>query len=150
MESARPAVASDLDAINALWAGAAEELSHERGGPLLLTREAAGIDVAQRMSSEHSTVVAGLYDEAVVGFAIARVEPLRDGSKLAVVEALYVEPDARAVGVGEALIDVVEQWATARGCAGLDSIVLPGMRDSKNFFEAHGLTARAIVVHRDL
>ena len=75
---------------------------------------------------------------------------LRDGSQLAVIEALYVEPDARAVGVGEALIDVVEEWAKARGCSGLDALVLPGMRDSKNFFEAFGLTARAIVVHRDL
>ena len=28
--------------------------------------------------------------------------------------------------------------------------VLPGMRDSKNFFETFGLVARAIVVHRSL
>lgn len=40
--------------------------------------------------------------------------------------------------------------ATAAGCLGIDALALPGNRETKNFFEASGLTARAIVVHRSL
>jgi hypothetical protein len=32
----------------------------------------------------------------------------------------------------------------------VDALVLPGHREGKNFFERFGLTARAIVVHREL
>ena len=42
----------------------------------------------------------------------------------------------------------VELWARATGCIGIESMALPGDRDTKNFFEAAGLIARAIVVHR--
>jgi hypothetical protein len=33
---------------------------------------------------------------------------------------------------------------------GIDAVALPGMRETKNFFEAAGLVARAIVVHKAL
>ena len=41
-------------------------------------------------------------------------------------------------------------WAKRWGCIGVDSLALPGDRDTKNFFETHGLVARAITVHRTL
>ncbi len=85
-----------------------------------------------------------------VGYAVGRVEVLRDGGRLAVVDELYVEPDAREVAVGEALMDDLLEWATAQGCFGIDALALPGNRATKNFFERYGLTARAIVVHKRL
>jgi hypothetical protein len=36
------------------------------------------------------------------------------------------------------------------GCVGIDALALPGNRQTKNFFESFGFTARAIVVHRRL
>ena len=48
------------------------------------------------------------------------------------------------------MIEAVESWARAAGCIGIDSLALPGDRATKNFFEAAGLIARAIVVHRSL
>jgi hypothetical protein len=33
------------------------------------------------------------------------------------------------------------------GCVGVDSWSLPGERETKNFYEAHGFTARSINVH---
>jgi len=48
------------------------------------------------------------------------------------------------------LLDYVIEWATERHCVGVDSLVLPGNRETKNFFESFGLVARAIVVHRAL
>ena len=45
-------------------------------------------------------------------------------------------------------MDLLVAWAHERGCVGIDALRLPGNRDTKNFFERFGLTARAIVVHR--
>ena len=66
------------------------------------------------------------------------------------IEDIYVDPGARAVGVGETLMNHLIDWCRARGCFGVDSLALPGDRETKNFFESFGLVARAIVVHRPL
>ena len=95
-------------------------------------------------------VLTGRFDDVVVGFAVMREDRLADGSRLGVIEDIVVTPEARGVGVGEALIDAVIGAARQRGCVGVDALVLPGNRASKNFFETAGLTARAIVVHRAL
>lgn len=102
------------------------------------------------LGTERELVLAGTIDGAVVGYAMAHEEPLEDGGRVAVLTDVYVEPDARGVGVGAALLDAAVAWATERGCRGIDSAVLPGMRASKNFFEAAGMVARLIVVHRPL
>ena len=52
--------------------------------------------------------------------------------------------------MGEAMLDLCLEWATSGGCIGLDSLALPGDRQTKNFFESFGLVARAIIVHRRL
>ena len=64
------------------------------------------------------------------------------------VDDLYVEPEARGVGVGEAMMDARPRLGGERGCVGVDALALPGNRATKNFFETFGLVARAIVVHR--
>jgi len=92
----------------------------------------------------------GTLDDVVVGYGVLRVERLADGDRLAVVDDLYVEPGARGVGVGEALMQTLIERATEASCIGIDALALPGNRATKNFFEASGLTARAIVVHRSL
>ena len=93
--------------------------------------------------------VGGL-DDAPVGFAVARLVVLADGTSLATVDALYVLPEARGVGLGEALMDEVLAWAVAGGAAAVDAVALPGDRVTKNFFERYGMTARALQVHRRL
>ena len=47
-------------------------------------------------------------------------------------------------------MDLLVAWAQERGAVGIDALALPGDRHTKNFFETFGLTARALVVHRDL
>ncbi len=103
----------------------------------------AGDDPAARL-------VVGTVDDTVVGYGWARVEELHDGARLLVISDLYTEPEARAIGVGEAMMDVLVAEARAAGAIGIDAIALPGDRHTKNFFETFGLTARAIVVHRSL
>jgi GNAT superfamily N-acetyltransferase len=92
----------------------------------------------------------GTLAEEIVGYAAARVETLFDGRPLGVVEDLYVEPEARAVGVGESLVNVVLAWSSQRECVGVDAHALPGSRATKNFFEESGFTARLLVMHRAL
>jgi hypothetical protein len=40
--------------------------------------------------------------------------------------------------------------AAAAGAVGIEATALPGDRATKNFFETHGLVARALTVHRRL
>jgi GNAT superfamily N-acetyltransferase len=94
--------------------------------------------------------VVGSIDDVVVGFAHAVGERLPDGEELVVLGGLYVDPGAREVGVGEAMMDLVLEWCEERRAVGVDAVALPGDRATKNFFERFGLTARAIVVHRSL
>ena len=83
----------------------------------------------------------------VVGYATVRVEVLRDGARLGVIDDLYVEPGARSVGVGEAMMGLLLEWCRDQGCRGVDALALPGMRATKNFFEESGFSARLIVMH---
>jgi GNAT superfamily N-acetyltransferase len=153
-EAARTAVAGDLDAVAALASAAADEKREQKGGPLWWRRErrqgdvAAGVRAALE-AADHELAV-GTLDGTVIGYAVARVERLADGGLLGVVEDIYVDPGARAVGVGEALMDHLLAWCRDRGCFGVDSLALPGDRATKNFFESFGLVARAIVVHKPL
>jgi len=146
-EAARRATAEDTSAIESLFRAATDELRLERGGELWARQRGRDRGFAP---PDDGLVLVGTIDGAVVGYAIVRVERLADGGELAVVDDIYVEAEARGVGVGELLLDVAVAWATERGCVGIDSLALPGMRGSKNFFEAAGLVARAIVVHKKL
>jgi GNAT superfamily N-acetyltransferase len=130
MEGARPAATDDVSTLARLARGAVAELTPTRG-------------------AEH-VVLLGTIDDTPVGYAVAHVEVLRDEGRLAIVDDIYVEPDARGVSVGEAMMDQLLVWASDQRCFGIDSFVLPGHREAKNFFERFGLTARAIRVHRSL
>lgn len=153
-ESARPADLDDIDVVAAIVDHATIELEPRRGGSLWARREARVLPAAdglrQALIDEDQLLVVGAIDESVVGYAAVHREELHDGEFLAVVDDIYVLPDARGVGVGEAMLDLCLEWATSRGCIGLDSLALPGDRHTKNFFESFGLVARAIIVHRRL
>ena len=95
-------------------------------------------------------VLLGCLGDVPVGYAIASIHPLADGTCAADVSEVFVEPDARGVGIGNLLMHQLVHWATDRGCIGIDARALPGDRNTKNFFESFGLVARAITVHRDL
>lgn len=95
-------------------------------------------------------VLVGEISGTVVGYSVTRVETLQDGSRLGVIDDIYVHPEGRAVAVGEAMADRIVAWCTEQGCRGIDSLALPGNRETKNFFETFGFKARAIIVHRPL
>ena len=148
--AARPASPADLPALDDLVATAAAELRAARRGDLFLERNARVAPIADQLDDEQARVMVGTIDDAPVGYAVARLEPDAGERLLCVVSDLYVLPDGRGVGVGEAMMDDLIAWAETHRCIGIDAMVLPGDRETKNFFEMFGLTARAIVVHRDL
>jgi GNAT superfamily N-acetyltransferase len=151
---ARTAAADDLPAIASLVADAAAEKAEQKGGAIWYRRERpsapAEARLASALASPDDEVAVGTLDGTVLGYATARIERLADGGLLGVLDELYVEPGARELGLGEALMDHVLAWCRDRGCFGIDSLALPGDRSTKNFFESFGLVARAIVVHRPL
>jgi ribosomal protein S18 acetylase RimI-like enzyme len=146
---ARRAGRPDERVLAEMDAEARASLVVQRGGPLRLLRELPPFD-ADLLDDGDAIVVVGTIDDVVIGFAHAVGEKLPDGEELVVLAGLYVDPGAREVGVGEAMMDLVVEWGQARGATGIDAVALPGDRATKNFFERFGLTARAIVVHRSL
>jgi GNAT superfamily N-acetyltransferase len=153
-EAARAAVPEDLATIVSLAEAAAAELRDQKGGPVWWRRERRQGDLASALraavGAPDQEVAVGTLDGTVIGYAVARIERLADGGLLGVLEDIYVDPGARAVGVGEALMDHVLAWARHQGCFGVDSLALPGDRATKNFFESFGLVARGIIVHKPL
>ena len=150
--AARPAHDEELDLVAAMADAAIDELRPLRGGAVWANTDARTRPVIDSLRVEHESpeaaVFVGTIDETPVGYAAAHPRPLHDGSAMARITDLYVLPEARKVGVGEALILSIEAWAKGHGLIALDSIALPGDRDTKNFFETFGLVARALQVHR--
>jgi GNAT superfamily N-acetyltransferase len=145
---------ADLDELVRLDRLARDHLRPLRGGEMYLLHtarpEPPGPSLLDDLSNLDRLVLLGCLGDVPVGYAIASVHPLADGTCAADVTEVFVEPDARSVGVGNLLMRRLVEWATDRGCIGIDARALPGDRNTKNFFESFGLVARAITVHRDL
>jgi GNAT superfamily N-acetyltransferase len=154
VEAVRPATTDDVAAVAAIGRRVLADLGEQRGGELFTRREARAEpfegDLEAAIDDPARHLVVGTFDEVPFGYGLVRRERLRDGADLAVLEDFVVDPAARGVGIGEAIMDAVLDWARAEGCIGIDAMALPGDRETKNFFESFGLKARALVVHRDL
>lgn len=154
MEASRVAVPEDLAVLAELAREARTELAPTRGGGVWAVREARPEPVEEWLGAAlhdpEQLLVVGTLEGVPVGYGCVHLETLRDGSLLAVIDDLFVTPEARAVGVGEVMMDQIVAWARERGCRGIDAFALPGNRPAKNFFETFGLVARGIVVHRAL
>lgn len=135
VRAARPA---DDARVDELRRRAADEAAGRRGGPeLLATTGPAPADTTSVLVAEVDGVV----------LAYASLE--RRGDRL-VLSELFTEPRAREVGLGHALVEAAVDAARRLGCTAIESVALPGDRDTKNFFESHGMRARLLVVARDL
>jgi GNAT superfamily N-acetyltransferase len=149
----RPATAADLADLARLVGRSRDHLAAERGGAVVLAREARAWPPEESLSADleapDTLVVVGTLGRLPVGHAVVTAETIR-GGRLAVVRELFVEPEARGVGIGRRLMEDVVAWAVEADCDGVDALALPGDRATKNFFEGFGLVARTILVHRSL
>lgn len=154
MEAARRATDADLPRLAELARLAIEEMQPLRGGNVWRLREARREpledDLRRCIGTDDARLLVGTIDGVAVGYAVARIERLADGSAHGVVDDIYVEPEARGVGLGETMMDDLVAWCTDHGCTGMDAMALPGDRSTKNFFETSGFTARKLVMYHSL
>jgi len=166
VEAVRPAGPGDLARCVDLVAAAQAEAGTVRGGELLAVlgavptaahgtpgtegRADPGALVDAWASGDPSRILlVGLFEEAIVGVGTGH---LVEGHHRHVgrIDCCYVEPGARQVGVGAALIAGLLDWFKERNCSDVDSVALPGDRATKQLLEAAGFKARLLVLHRPL
>jgi len=154
MEAARPAVSDDVPRLAELTRAAIAELTPTRGGEVWRAAEARtepiekGLDAL--LDDPDALVVVGTIDGVTVGYAVVRVEHLSDNSRLGVIDDIFVESEARGIGLGETMMTDLIAWSVHHRCFGMDAMALPGHRQTKNFFEESGFTARKLVMHHTL
>jgi len=155
-EAARAGCTDDVDLLVEIAQAHSDAIAGSRGADLMLRREQAftADELKQVLEAavehEHQELVVGTFSGVVFGYGFVRYEMLSDGTTIARLEHLLVDPEARGVGIGEAMMVLILEGASQRGCIGIDSSALPGDRATKNFFESFGLKARQLVVHRSL
>jgi ribosomal protein S18 acetylase RimI-like enzyme len=108
-EAARTATGADIPQVAALAVAATAEKLGQKGGALWARREGRPAPQEATLRSaldrpDHEVAV-GTLDGVVVGYGVVRAETLLDGGRLGVIEDIYVDPGARAVGVGETLMN---------------------------------------------
>lgn len=154
MEGARLAQPEDAERCAELCREALDAVQQQRGGSLWVRKEADLVAEAllrpgglgRLIADTSRRVLAGTVDGSVVGLAVGRVDPVGEAS-IGVVDALYVEPACRGIGVGRELLQGLVGWFEASGCRSVDASALPGDRESKNFFEGFGFKARLLTMH---
>lgn len=149
-DESRPATEHDVAELTRLAAIGRDLIRDARGGAMWLARQAPKEPLeavfADAIEADDAMVQVGCIDDVPLGFIHARVDA--GEPRVAVVEELFVLPDARGVALGEHMMNATVAWAADAGCVGVDGYALPGDRATKNFFETFGLVARGIVVHR--
>lgn len=146
--SVRRAEPTDTAALAQLEAEAREALVAARGGAALLAERAAVGDWGAALADATRLVWVGTIDAVVLGY-VELLVPAGPGGT-GVVRQVYVHPEARELGLGDELLEAAIAATVAAGGATVESVALPGDRETKNLFERAGLTARLITVAKRL
>lgn len=152
MEGVRPATGDDLPRLLELYDALANEMAEYRGRWSELQTWPAPVSEAFAAAVADPDVLSlvGTITDYPVGYLICEITsglPQAGAKPIGRVRDLFVEPDAREVGVGEALLNEAVAWLTGRGAHAADITVSPGHRAAKNFCEENGFVARTITMH---
>ncbi|MHB1517054.1 MAG: GNAT family N-acetyltransferase [Acidimicrobiales bacterium] len=104
-------------------------------------------DLASMIFDERRLVLVGSIDRVTVGMGLWRRTAADVGSR-GILDACYVDPEARGVGLGRLLMEAGLTWCAEMGCHAVDGLALPGDRVAKNFYEVSGFKARLLTMHR--
>jgi GNAT superfamily N-acetyltransferase len=149
VEDARPARPDDLERCATLLDAALAEFAGHRGGAHVGPLDGAALLATWSAAGDDRAFLVGTFDRAVVGLAAGALDRA-DGIVLGRIECCYVQPEARAVGVGASLTRALLEWFSANGCREVDAIALPGDRSTKQLLEAAGFKTRLLVLRRSL
>ncbi len=144
-EAVRPATAADATVLRELERSARSQLVDQRGGAQLLAEEAAIGEWHEVLADPSHHVFVATLDGHVLGYLELVVDAHR-----AVVRQVYVDPEARELGLGDALLGAAMEAGRAAGCRALEGAALPGDRATKNLYERAGIVARKIIVSKQL
>lgn len=150
--TARQAEAADVPVLVSLYGQLAEEMTslHPMWPLADGLPEPIDLSFSDALADEDTIVYLGMIDGYPLGFLLARVEdllPQAKGERVGSIRMVFVDADAREVGIGESMREMALGELRARGLKRFDAHVLPGHRLVKNFFEAGGFSARSIVMH---
>ena len=152
--TARPATSDDLEVLESLYRRLEKEMTdlHTMWPLADGLAEPVRESLDSAISDPESLVVIGEMEGYPFGFLVARTEellPQANGEKVGSIRLVFVDPEAREVGIGETMRDLALDLFREKGLSRLDAHVLPGHRLAKNFFEAGGFSARSIIMHHD-
>ena len=145
----RRATTADAGPLRVLESEARATLVGARGGTRWLEDHPPVGDAWAAVVGERSVFVAVLDVGDVVPLDVGYLVLDVDGP-LARIEQVFVTPDARELGFGDALLELATAAAVESGARVLEGESLPGDRDTKNLYERAGITARLITVSRRL
>jgi GNAT superfamily N-acetyltransferase len=143
----RRATNSDALELDRLQALAREALEPVRGGALRLAECPAVTDWPSLISEVDSAVFVGTLLDSVVSYLALDVSRSKNRG---IVTHAFVEPGARELGLGDAMLEAAIAVVRDAGLAGIEAIALPGDRETKNMYERAGLTARKLTVYKAL
>lgn len=136
----RPATHEDTGQLRDLEDEARAAVTEQRGGPRWLATHPAR-EHAWPSAIDVGTVLVAHIGPVVIGYLVV----VADGA-VATVDEVYVTPQARELGFGDALLGAAIEAGRGRGCTLLEGSSLPGDRNTKNLYERAGITARLITV----
>ncbi|GMQ84633.1 MAG: hypothetical protein BMS9Abin07_0197 [Acidimicrobiia bacterium] len=148
--TARDATEADLADIERLYLRFAAEQAALR--PLWHESEGLPKPVEEAIAALVATdaVTVGTIDDLLVGFLVGAEHTLVDGEqRIGIIRYLFTEPAARGVGLADEMFKHGIAKLAESGIEAFDATVSPGHREAKNFYEAHGFSARSITMHSD-
>lgn len=103
-----------------------------------------------RQAATHETVIVAEVDERITGFASLRVTDSLDPAPYAELTDLFVEPEARRLGVASRLVKYMEGIARERGASHL--VVLTGQKntEAQAFYRSAGYEEYAVAMRKSL
>lgn len=140
----RPAHAADIGQLAWLERESRSSLVDQRGGARWLATHAERADHWETAIDDLDIVVAHI-GQVLVGYIVMDAH-----DEVATVEDVYVTPQARELGFGDAMLAASVERARERGATHLEGEALPGDRDTKNLYERAAIKARLITVSTPL
>ncbi len=140
----------DVADVAALLQRAIDVARGARGGPALgerfggLDRPGTLESVLRGLGTTHPGLIAQL-DGVTLGLCL-----WGDENDVRTVDLLFVEEEAREIGLGTALLQAAEEQAGRIGLRRLEVLALPGDRFTKGRAESIGMKARLLVLSKEL